>query len=252
MSAGDRRALRQRVGAALEERIAPLAPARRQRFALARARLERYAGDRRLRVLDAGCGDGLLALALAERHPDWQLVGVDNRQELLDYARRRAATRRVENLSFERAELTEPLGRERFDAALAIECLAEIPDDARAVEVLAASLAPGGLLLLQVPDRDWRPVLPGSPARWRDEVRHGYSPQEVINLLRAAGLAAIELSHSFRGTVAVAQELRDRLKASHLALQAAVFPAMCAAVALERRGVTWGPPRALLATGRRL
>jgi hypothetical protein len=56
---------------------------------------------------------------------------------------------------------------------------------------------------------------------------------------------------TFRVTAAVAQEIRDRIKGSPLAVRAAVFPALAAAVRLERWGITGGRAHALLATGRR-
>jgi SAM-dependent methyltransferase len=251
MTVGGGRGLRSALGAALEERIALLAPARRQRFALVTELVERHAAGRPLRVLDAGCGDGLLTLALAQRHPGWRLLGADNRPELLDQARRRAARRGLENLEFEVAELTDPLPRVGFDVVLAIELLEEVHDDLRALRVLATALAPGGLLLVHVPERSWRPLLPGSPATWRDEVRHGYSPEQIAGALRSVGLESVEVTPTFRSTVALAQELRDRLRATRPAVRAAAFPLMAAAVALERRGLTWGPARALLAAGRR-
>jgi len=50
--------------AILEERLALMAPARRLRLALAEHELAGQLGaGSRLRLLDAGCGDGLLSLA---------------------------------------------------------------------------------------------------------------------------------------------------------------------------------------------
>src|SRR3954470_4790589 len=72
------------LAAALEERLALMAPARRLRLALADEIVSAYGGARPLRLLDAGTGDGLLALALAQRHPDWAVLGVDLREDLLD------------------------------------------------------------------------------------------------------------------------------------------------------------------------
>ena len=82
-----------------------MAPARRLRLKLAEAILSDFSGGRPIRVLDAGCGDGLLSLALAKRHPSWQLVGVDLRSDLLRGARARARGRGLDNVSFEIADL---------------------------------------------------------------------------------------------------------------------------------------------------
>ena len=72
------------LAAVLEERLALMAPARRLRLALADEIVSAEAGGRPIRLIDAGSGDGLLSLALAKRHPDWTVVGVDLRDDLLE------------------------------------------------------------------------------------------------------------------------------------------------------------------------
>ncbi len=243
--------MRQELGQRLEERIALLAPARRLRLAVTLAELERFAAGRDLRVLDAGCGDGLLTLEIAKRHPTWQVVGIDRRGDLLAQARERAARLGLANVRFKAGDLLEPPPESGFDAVLVIECLSEIPDDGGALRALVGALLPDGLLIAHVPEESWRPVLRGSSATWRDEVRHGYSAEAISQLMRAAGLAEIRVSQTYRATAMLAQEVRDRIKAKRLAWRLAAYPAMVAAAWLERRGVTTGPPRALLATGTR-
>lgn len=240
-----------RLGFVVRERIALAAPSRRLRLTIVEQVLEAPADGRSLRVLDAGCGDGLLALALAKRHPDWELLGVDLREELLRGARARGRSRRLGNVRFERADLTQALPEGAFDVVLAIECLEEIEDDQAALRAMAAALAPGGTLVAHVPERSWRGILPGSPSTWRDQVRQGYSADEFCFALVGVGLEMVSVRATFRGTAVVAQELADRIKRAPLFLRTLVFPVMVAAVALERRGLTWGRGHALLAVARR-
>lgn len=241
-----------KLRAVLEERLALMAPSRRLRLALADEVLSAEAGEGPLRVLDAGCGDGLLTLALAKRHADWALLGVDRREDLLTGARSRAAARSLGNVRFEPADLTRPLPEAGFDAVVALECLHEIPDDAAALRSMAGALAPGGLLALQVPERNWASVLPGSIGIWREEVRHGYSRDEIAADVRAAGLEPVELRPTYRSLAAAAQEIRDRIKGAPLLLRLVAFPFLAAAVRLERLGLTWGKPSATLVLARRL
>jgi SAM-dependent methyltransferase len=225
-----------------------MAPARRLRLAAVLEAVEcRTEPDRPLRVCDAGCGDGLLTLAIAQRHPAWAVVGLDVRDDLLSGARERARARALHNVRFEHGDLVEPFFEKDFDVVLAIECLSEIRDDAAALRMMAAALTPSGWLVAHVPERSWRPVLPRSATTWREEVRHGYSADELVMRLRRVGFQEVELTPQLRGTATVAQELRDRLKSGALGIRAAIYPAMLAAVRLERLGLTWGPPRALLA-----
>jgi trans-aconitate methyltransferase len=243
--------IRSRLAAPLEERIALMAPSRRLRLALAREIIAEFAGSRPIRLLDAGAGDGLLSLDLAKRHPDWTVVGVDTRGELLEGARRRARARHLANVRFVQADLTQALGENGFDVVMALECLSEIPDDERALRTMAEATVPGGLLVLQVPERDWEPVLRGSARVWRHEVRHGYEAGELTTILRRAGFESVEVRPTYRALAAAAQEVRDRIRHSSLAGRAAAFPALAAAAGLERRGVTVGRARALLATAHR-
>jgi len=241
----------QTVRAVLEERLALMAPARRLRLREAERTLDAYAAGRPLRVLDAGCGDGLLTLTAAKRRPRWRLLGVDLREDLLAGARQRAAGRGLGNVEFEAADLLRPLPFEGFDAVIALECLSEIPDDEAALRALFGAAAPGALVAVQVPDRDWRPVLPGSATTWREQVRQGYTPEELEALLAKAGLTEIETRRTYRSLAAAAQEIRDRIKARSVWLRALAFPLLAAAVRLEHLGLTWGRPNAIFASGRR-
>jgi ubiquinone/menaquinone biosynthesis C-methylase UbiE len=243
--------IRSRVGAGLESRLQLLAPARRLRFALTIDSIERFSGGRRLCILDAGCGDGLLSEALARRHPDWRIVGADTRDDLLERARARVIGANIANIEFVHADLTEDLGEAAYDAVAAIECLVEIPDDEQALRMMAKTLKPGGMLVAHVPEQSWEPVLPGSERTWRDEVRHGYLAERLVDQLAGAGLANVRVKGTCRGLVRFAQEVRDHIKSAPVWLRALAFPLMVTAVRLERHGITWGRERALFALARR-
>jgi len=238
---------RRRIGALVERRLALLAPARRQRFELTLATIERLAGTEGVRVLDAGCGDGLLAEAVARRNPAWLVVGFDASPTMLAQARTRIASTGLENVELVEGDLTQGVAGSGYDVILAIECLSEIEDDRGVLRVLAGALAPDGRLLVHVPERDWRPVLHGSPATWRHEVRHGYDRAELIELIEGTGLTVIELHGSYRRLVQVAQEMRDRIKQAPTWVRALAFPVMVLAVRLEAAGATWGRAQALFA-----
>jgi ubiquinone/menaquinone biosynthesis C-methylase UbiE len=240
------------LGAILEERLALMAPARRLRLALAEDELAAQLGGRsRLRVLDAGCGDGLLSLAMAKRHPSWALVGVDLRADLLEGARKRASARGLSNVRFVPGNLEEPLPERERDALTAVECLSEIPDDRQALEMMREALRRGGLIVVQVPERDWQPVLPGSPGTWREQVRQGYTAEQLGALLEEVGFIEVQVRPTYRSLAAAAQEIRDRIKDRGLLVRLLAFPFLAAAVRLERAGLTWGRGNALLAAGRR-
>jgi ubiquinone/menaquinone biosynthesis C-methylase UbiE len=235
----------------LEHRVRDLRVARRVRIELAVDAVERFAGPRDLEVLDAGSGEGLLSEHLARRHPAWRIVGADLDAAQLEKAKRNAARLGLKNVRFVEADLTQDLGDTAYDAVTAIECLSEIPDDDAALMSMARALRPGGLFVAHVPERDWQPVLPGGQQTWRLEVRHGYSPEELIAKCERAGLGDVTVTPTARGTVWLAQEVADRLKTASLKRRVLAYPPIAAAARLERLGITWGKARALLVEARR-
>jgi 2-polyprenyl-3-methyl-5-hydroxy-6-metoxy-1,4-benzoquinol methylase len=238
-----------RLTVAIEERIAFSAPSRRVRLALAAEVLERHFSGDAIRILDAGCGDGRLSIALAGRHRYWDVTGVDLREDLLERARRLAARKKLQNVSFSHQDLTHGLPAGQYDVVLALECLSEIPDDAAALDALVHAMRPGGLCLVHVPEATWTPILRWSDPRWRHEVRHGYREPELEAALRRSGLERVTIERTYRGMATLAQELRDMSKQARLAVRILAFPVFAAAAGLERRGFTWGAGRALFATG---
>ncbi|MCG8920362.1 class I SAM-dependent methyltransferase [Actinokineospora sp. PR83] len=100
------------------------------------------------RVVDAGSGPGLAACVLAETFPDAEVIAVDAQDGLL--AR---ATARAERLGLgarfrtHRAEFPGGLdGLEPVDLAWSSRALHHVGDQQAAVDALAATLRPGGVL----------------------------------------------------------------------------------------------------------
>lgn len=235
-----------RLRTLVARRLRNVAPGRRLRLALALAVVEAGTrGQDSVRVLDAGSEEGLLCLELARRHPGWMLVAADIAAEPLCRGRDWA---RAEGLAVHwlRCDLQRPLGRSNYDVVVALESLVEIPDDAAAMRSLTGALRSGGLLVAHVPTSDWTPVLRGAEPTWRRQARHGYDADALAVVLDQLGLDVRHVIPTFRRTCALAQDVRDRLKHRGSWTQLALLPFMAAAVALERAGVTWGPPRGLL------
>ena len=239
------------IRAALARRVQTFAPGRQFRLDLARRTLQDFAAGRALRILDAGCEDGLLAATLARENPSWTVVGGDINDEALEKARTTSAKKRLVNVEYMHLDVTQTFANDEYDAVAAVECLAEIPEDRAAVQAFADALRPGGLLVVHVPERNWRPVLSGSPKNWKREARHGYGSEELRGLLEQAGLEAIEIRPTTRATLHAAEEVRARTRTSRLRRRAVTYPFLVAALRLEQLGVTTGAARALFATARK-
>lgn len=99
-------------------------------------------------VLDAGCGPGRLTIPLAVATGEGgEVVAVDIQEGMLARARDKARTAQLKNISFVRAALgAGTLGRSRFDRAVLVTVLGEIPDREAALREVFDALKPGGLL----------------------------------------------------------------------------------------------------------
>ena len=104
-----------------------------------------------LRVLDIGCGGGLLSEPLARLGGD--VIGADASAINIEIAKLHAT---ASDLKIDyRATAAEDLAadRERFDIILALEIVEHVPDVAAFVGLCAEMLRPGGLLVVSTINR---------------------------------------------------------------------------------------------------
>jgi SAM-dependent methyltransferase len=101
-----------------------------------------------MRALDAGCGPGRLTIPLAEAvGPEGEVVALDLQEGMLERVRQKAAEAGLENVRTLHAALgAGALPAERFDRAVLVTVLGEIPDPAPALREIHDALRPGGLL----------------------------------------------------------------------------------------------------------
>jgi 2-polyprenyl-6-hydroxyphenyl methylase/3-demethylubiquinone-9 3-methyltransferase len=106
----------------------------------------------RARVLDVGCGGGILAEAMARAGA--RVLGIDLSQACLDVAHLHALESRVE-LDY-RAVSAEDLAREQpadFDAVTCMELLEHVPNPEAMLASLAALVRPGGDVIVSTLNR---------------------------------------------------------------------------------------------------
>lgn len=156
-----------------------------------------------LRVLDVGCGGGLMSEALARDGA--QVVGIDASAGNIAAARRHAAQdpALAARLDYRHGEPATALGPdERFDLVLALEVVEHVDDVSAFLAQVAAAVAPGGLLVASTINRSARSwllaivmaeyvlrVLPRGTHRWRQFV----TPAELSAAAQQAGLQPREL-----------------------------------------------------------
>jgi ubiquinone/menaquinone biosynthesis C-methylase UbiE len=100
------------------------------------------------RVLDVGCGSGSMARLIARSFPRSQVVGVDLREQYLDFAKARAAKEKIRNLAFRRGDVFAlPFPDASFDVVWAKYLLQWLKEPERALAELKRVTKPGGFVV---------------------------------------------------------------------------------------------------------
>ena len=154
------------------------------------------------RVLDAGCGGGLLSEALAARGA--RVTGIDLTPQLIEVAKLHLHESGLD-VDY-RVQGAEDLARaepEAFDVACCLELIEHVPDPAALLRALADLLRPGGALVLSTLNRTPQAfvgailgaeyllrLLPRGTHRYARFMR----PSELAAMLRDAGMQLVELA----------------------------------------------------------
>jgi len=159
-----------------------------------------------LRVLDLGSGTGYPALLAAQTvGSSAAVVGIDLAEQMLEAARRKAASLGLFNITFRTGDVTTlPFEAASFDAVTSRFCLMFLPEIAKAAVEIARTLKPGGWLsaaVWSVPDKnaylmipitvikqflDLPPPDPSAPGIFRLA-----KPGDLAGMLQEAGFVSI-------------------------------------------------------------
>ena len=150
-----------------------------------------------LRILDVGCGGGLICEPLARMGA--RVTGLDPAAETIEAARRHAAG---QDLAIDyrpaRVEDLAAVDAEAFDAVVCLEVVEHVPDPGAFLKTCANLMRPGGLMLLSTLNRTLKAYLLAIVGaeyilRWLPVGTHQWdrfiTPGELARHLAAAGLA---------------------------------------------------------------
>ncbi len=141
-------------------------------------------------VLDVGCGEAAISLALAER--GYTTVGLDLSPTAIDLARREAEKRGLTNVTFEVADISSFTGYDgRFGTIVDSTLFHSIPVEAREgyQQSISRAAAPGASYFALVFDKAAVPEGPINGVT-ADELREAVSKYWVVDEIRPARIHA--------------------------------------------------------------
>lgn len=158
-------------------------------------------------LLDAGSGFGQYTYQMSSRNKQWQVLGVDVKQEQIDDCNAFfKKLKRDDKVKFEFADLTKFEQKEKFDFVLSVDVMEHILEDTTVFENFNKSMKKGAMLLISTPSDQG-----GSDAHHHDHdhdhedvngfidehVRDGYGIPEITEKLTNAGFSKVEARYSY-------------------------------------------------------
>ena len=150
-----------------------------------------------LRILDIGCGAGLLCEPFTRLGA--QVIGVDPSASNIAAARLHADKGHL-SIDYRCTTVEQMDVRERFDIVLAMEVVEHVTDVGLFLKRCAAMLKPGGMMVISTLNRNWKSfalAIVGAEyvLRWLPRGTHQWdkfvTPEELESALQAGGLHRI-------------------------------------------------------------
>ena len=150
------------------------------------------------RILDVGCGQGQVAIALARAFPHSQVIGIDLSPEQIERAQRAARATGTTNTQFLVSDWNAfKLPNDGVDLLLATQVLQFLPDELEFAEYVVQGLAPQGMCVIRtilLPDEEPGRSFVNSVFMQSivGAVRF-YSERDVTELLREVGFGRFRI-----------------------------------------------------------
>lgn len=151
------------------------------------------------RILDAGCGQGILTIEMARLSPESWVTGIDISSDLIERNGSLISKLGISNVDFKLMNILDLEFRECFDAVVSVDNLEHIKDDDMALNQFRQALKPGGELIIHVPCmfRRWFFLKWCQNFDVLGHCRPGYTMDQIRRKLERAGFRVVEGWHTF-------------------------------------------------------
>jgi SAM-dependent methyltransferase len=151
-------------------------------------------------ILDAGSGFGQYTHFMSRLFRDSTIKGVDVKEEQIEDCNRFFKEIGKDNqVRFEIADLTKFTEEKAYHLVVCVDVMEHIEEDVQVFKNYAASMKPGGMLLVSTPsDQGGSDVHDhGDESFIEEHVRDGYNISEIEEKLVSAGFSRIEARYSY-------------------------------------------------------
>lgn len=158
-------------------------------------------------ILDAGSGFGQYDYYLASRNSNWQITGLDVKQEQIDDCNGFFSKIGLNNASFQFGDLTKLDETDRYNLVLCVDVMEHIEEDELVFKNFHKALKDGGMLLVSTPsdkggsdvhhDHDHSHVADGGHSFIDEHVRDGYGIGEISEKMERAGFSRTEVYYQY-------------------------------------------------------
>ena len=152
----------------------------------------------KVNILDAGMGFGQYSFWMASRHKNWNILGVDVKDEQVADCNNFFTKTGRTNAKFEVADLTKFSKPDSFDFALSVDVMEHILEDVEVFKNICAALHKGGMLLISTPsDQGGSDAEESGESFIGEHVRNGYNIKEIEEKLFKGGFSKVEAKYSY-------------------------------------------------------
>ena len=155
--------------------------------------------DRSLTIYDAGAGFGQYSYWLSSRSAKWNILALDVKEEQV--ADCNAFFQRIgrPQVKFEVGDVTKHVSPGAYELVVCVDVMEHIEEDEKAMANYAASLKPGGMLIISTPsDQGGSDVhADGETSFIEEHVRDGYNIGDIEAKLLRNGFSKVEARYSY-------------------------------------------------------